>query len=283
MDSKDAYTLSMVANEYALYGLLLPHPPVLVPAVGGGRESDAGITLAGLQKAAERFRDFAPETVVIISPHAPLYRDYLFVYRQNPLSGSFAAFGAGDARLSFPEDSEFAEVLLENLAKAGINAGSEGAQETGALDHGALVPLWFLSRAYPNFSLVALSQSALPERDILAAGACVAETALRLSRRVCVVASGDMSHRVNRSSPYGMRVEGARFDAAVCDALRASAPGAIRKIDPRVREAAGECGYRSIVMLEGAMPDARTALLSYEAPFGIGYCAAEFTNPEARA
>lgn len=280
MGRKESYTLSMAASNASLYGLLLPHPPVLVPSVGSGREQEAAATLEGLRKAAERFASIAPETVVVISPHAPLFRDYLFMYRMNPLRGSFASFGAGHTELSFPEDSEFAELLLQNLKNAGIPAGSDIPADTEGLDHGVLVPLWFLSRAFSGFKLVAISQSALPEKDILAAGACIAETASRLSRHTCIVASGDMSHRVNRSSPYGMRPEGTQFDDAVCQAFRDSKPAAVRAIDPAVREGAGECGYRSIVMLEGAMPKASTRLISYEAPFGIGYCAAEFKNPE---
>lgn len=270
----------MAERNAPLYGLLLPHPPVLVPSVGSGRELEAETTLRGMDEAAEGFAAFAPETVVVISPHAPLFRDYLFMYRRNPLRGSFASFGAAHTELSFTEDSEFAEALLQNLSGAGIPAGSDVPAAADGLDHGVLVPLWFLSRRMSDFKLVAISQSALPERDILAAGACIAETASRLSRRTCIVASGDMSHRVNRSSPYGMRSEGAKFDEAVCRAFRELDPAAVRSIDPSVREGAGECGYRSIVMLEGAMPKAVTRLLSYEAPFGIGYCAAEFKNPE---
>lgn len=261
-------------------GFLLPHPPVLVPSVGNGREREAGITLRAMDEAASRFADFAPDTVVVISPHAPLYRDYLFIYEGNPLSGSFSRFGAGDTRLSFSADAEFSDNLLSSLGERGIPCGSRSPEGDTALDHGVLVPLWFLSRAFADFSLVALSQSALPEADILAAGESIANTARKLGRRACVVASGDMSHRVNKASPYGMVPEGRIFDEAVCGAFRASDTEAIREIDPAIREAAGECGYRSIVMLEGALPNAVTELLSYEAPFGIGYCVAQFTQGE---
>ncbi len=266
----------MKAKGIELYGFLLPHPPVLVPPVGAGREREAAATCRAMEEAATRIAGFAPETVVVISPHAPLYRDYVFVYDRDPLAGSFAHFGAPEAARSFRQDTPFVTALLENLKARGLPAGSEASHEGRVLDHGALVPLWFVAAARPDFSLVVLSQSALPETDILAAGECVAETARALGRRTVIVASGDMSHRVNRESPYGMRPEGAVFDKAICDAMAASDPASVRSIDPGVREAAAECGYRSIVMLDGAMPGARTELLSYEAPFGIGYCVAEF-------
>lgn len=261
-------------------GFLLPHPPVLVPAVGNGREGEAAITLRSMNEAASRIAAFAPDTVVVISPHAPLYRDYLFAYAGNPLSGSFSRFGAGGTRLEFTADAEFSECFLSSLGERGIPCGSRASGRDEELDHGVLVPLWFISRAYAGFSLVALSQSALPEADILATGECLARTARELGRRACVVASGDMSHRVSAASPYGMVPEGRLFDEAVCGAFRSSEPAEVRAIDPAIREAAGECGYRSIVMLLGALPNAGTELLSYEAPFGIGYCVAEFTQRE---
>ncbi len=272
----------MNLSDTSLCGILLPHPPILVKAVGQGREAEAGATLAGIQEAVRRCAAFAPETVVVISPHAPLYRDYLYVYSGETLSGTFSRFGAPNAGLSLPGDREFAEAFLERLSEGGIPGGSEGPEGAGsALDHGVLVPLWFLSGGVPPFSLVALSQSALGEDAILQAGRALADTASALGRRTCIVASGDMSHRVNRESPYGMAREGALFDQGVCEALRTSQPSRIRQIDSLVREEAGECGYRSLVMLEGAMPRASTELLSYEAPFGIGYCVAFFSQGEA--
>ena len=155
-----------------------------------------------------------------------------------------------------------------------------------------LVPLRFISEACGPFNLVALSSSAFELETLTRCGAFLAEAAIAAGRRVCVVASGDMSHRVSAASPYGKTEEGAKFDRKICKAIDASDMDAIRAIDHGLRDKAGECGYHSLVMMIAAMDRARALasdaapagsgvqshLFSYEAPFGIGYCVAEFLN-----
>jgi aromatic ring-opening dioxygenase LigB subunit len=101
-----------------------------------------------------------------------------------------------------------------------------------------------------------------------------------------------MSHRVNAQSPYGMVRGGAEFDARIAESIGKSEPELMLSIDADLRERAAECGYNSIIMLAGALGidrntdgsgasngriPAGSSLYSYEAPFGIGYCVAEFT------
>jgi len=49
-------------------------------------------------------------------------------------------------------------------------------------------------------------------------------------------------------------------------------------MDKNLVEEAGECGYRSIIILLGALDglDWKPEILSYEAPFGVGYLVANF-------
>jgi len=75
--------------------------------------------------------------------------------------------------------------------------------------------------------------------------------------------------------------EGEFFDSVIADAIRNDDLSAILSIDPILRSRAAECGYNSLVMLAGSLglPDTcdfSCVLHSMEAPFGIGYCVAEF-------
>lgn len=47
-------------------------------------------------------------------------------------------------------------------------------------------------------------------------------------------------------------------------------------MDQNLVQEAGECGYRSIVMMLGALDgyDVKSDVLSYEGPFGVGYMVA---------
>ncbi len=267
-----------------LAGFLMPHPPVLVPAVGGGREREAGATSAACREAAARIAALRPEALVVLSPHAPLFGDSVFVYPERVSSGSFARFGAPSTTLSFSCDGVLRNELVLALSARGIPPGSladgtvSGDPASGeGLDHGTLVPLWFVSAAVPSVPVVALSPWSGESRRAILVGAAIAEAARNAGRRTCVIASGDLSHRVNRESPYGMAREGAIFDGAVCEALRSGTLESLESIDPSLARLAGECGLRSLMALAGLFPRARSEVLSYEAPFGIGYCVAEVT------
>jgi AmmeMemoRadiSam system protein A len=128
-----------------------------------------------------------------------------------------------------------------------------------------------------TFKLVAMSCSGLPLPRVYQIGELIRQSAARLDRRVVIIASGDQSHKVNDESPYGSCPEGAEYDNLLTDYLRGGNLPHLLGIDGRLREKAAECGYRSIVMMCGAFnrQAVQTRLISYEAPYGIGYCVAD--------
>jgi aromatic ring-opening dioxygenase LigB subunit len=106
-----------------LSGFLLPHPPVIIPQVGKGAEAKAAATVSAMNKVSEMIEEIKPDTVVLISPHAPLYRDYVFIYDSDILTGDFRSFGSGFKK-SFEQDSELRSLIAERLNEENIPAGS---------------------------------------------------------------------------------------------------------------------------------------------------------------
>lgn len=261
---------------------LLPHPPVLLPQIGKGRERDAEKTVLACQRASAQAAAVHPDTVVLISPHAPLFSDLLFVYDSPVLSGSFARFGAPSVELSAVQDNDFRDSLMKHLSCASVPAGTlppdrlERMGYDSELDHGILVPLYFLQQAGTAARIVALSCSAMDVPSLKKTGHCIAVAARETNRTVCVIASGDLSHKVNRESPYGEVPEGAAFDREICAAVDESDMEALWHMDPVLRVSAAECGYASIVIISALFDSPRCTRFSYEAPFGIGYCVATF-------
>ena len=64
---------------------MVPHPPLIVPAVGRGGEKQVEETIRSYEKVAEEIAALAPETIIITSPHATLYADYFHI---SPGSGN---------------------------------------------------------------------------------------------------------------------------------------------------------------------------------------------------
>jgi len=262
---------------------LAPHPPIIIPAVGqGSREADR--TIAALQQAAADLAALQPETMVIVSPHAPMFGDFIYFYSGDRLSGSFAQFGHPESRQEWPADTELADAILAELAHEGLPGGFLNARDLhrhgldGTLDHGVLVPLYYLAAQTPGIRLVALASSDLPVDDIFRLGQAIARAARHLDRRTVLVASGDLSHKANANSPYGNCPEGAQFDRLLMTAIDSGDLGQILRIDSQLRDRAAECGYRSLIALCGAFHDrtVETFVYHYEAPYGIGYGVARF-------
>src|SRR5207248_7453031 len=101
-----------------------------------------------------------------------------------------------------------------------------------------------------------------------------------VKRPVAFIASGDLSHRLKPGAPAGFNPEAHLFDEEVVDAIRNSQTNRIVNIDQKLRQLAGECGYRSMLVALGATEGITSAceVLSYEAPFGVGYLVAQLLS-----
>jgi len=261
-----------VTSAYAV-----PHPPLIIPEVGRGEEKKISSTVQSYKKVAGYVAKEAPDTIVLVSPHAQSYMDYFHLEGHARASGDMRRFGAEGAGVSVDYDTAFIEELSRLADKNGFPAGVQGRAGT-ALDHAAVVPLYFVNREYTGYRLVLSGVSGLPPEDHYRFGRMIAQTADALGRKTVFIASGDLSHRLLDEGPYGFAKEGPEFDKMVTEALANADFGALLQIDPVFCEKAGECGLRAFQVMAGAL-DGKTVepeLLSYEGPFGVGYAVVSF-------
>lgn len=253
--------------------IMVPHPPLIVPAVGRGEERAIAATVGAYERAAAFVMSFAPETLIVVSPHTAMYADYFHVSPGAGASGNFAQFGAPQEAFDAAYDAEFVRELEAAAKESGFPAGTLGERDK-RLDHGVMVPLYFLSRAagkLPKAVRVGLSGLSLAEHYKF--GRLIAETAERLGRRAVVVASGDLSHKLKADGPYGFSPDGPVYDERVMDVMGRAAFGELFDFSEDFCESAAECGHRSFVIMAGAFDgrSVRAERLSYEGPFGVGY------------
>ncbi len=259
-----------------VFGIIAPHPPIMVESVGGARSQVTRESIESLKIAARLLERFDPDTVVIMSPHSPAASDTFVIETASQLSGSFAQFGASNPRYDYTGDPELAHRLLERLSGAGIPALDRGevvSLGSGELDHGVLVPMSFLD-PQGRWPLLDLSLSWLPYEQHRELGRQVRAAAEDLGRRIAFVASGDCAHRLTPDAPAGYSPRAAQFDATLVRLVGDSDFDGLMTIDPDLVEAAGECGLRSFVTLGGAAEPATARVLSYEGPWGVGYMTA---------
>src|SRR5947207_1827626 len=266
----------MAHTSSLVFAGIAPHPPIMVPEVGRDAIAEVRASIDGMAELTRRLIDSQAETVVIISPHAPLEREAFIAYDGPQLHGDFANFRAPTATANAELDDE----LLNEITRAAANEHLIVTRIRGFdLDHGTAVPLYFLQRYGWHGKVVALGYNFLSNDDHVRFGQCIREAIQRLGRPAAFIASGDLSHRLKRDAPAGYYPNAHLFDEEVVDALRNCATQRIVEIDQELRRAAGECGYRSLLVAIGASgsPDENCEVISYEAPFGVGYLVAQLS------
>lgn len=272
----------------------VPHPPLIVPTIGGGREQEISHTIAAYQEVARRIAKATPDTLVISSPHTEMYLDYLHIAGGPSAQGTFAQFGASREGSSVTYDCEFVRELCQLAQTEQLPAGTAGERDP-SLDWGVLVPLHFIQAAWEEVhpgtvthfhglpqlpcKVVRMGLSGLSPEDHYRMGMLVQQVAEKLGRRVVYVASGDLSHKLATDGPYGFAPEGPLFDELACDAFRTGDFLKLLTADPSMCERAAECGLRSFQIMAGALDRTPIVaeLLSHEGPFGVGYGVAAFT------
>ena len=272
----------MGIDSAIVFSGIAPHPPIMVPEVGGAASSEVRGSIKAMAELTRRIIESGAETVVLISPHAPLDPRAFVAYHSPRLYGDFANFRAANARVEFPLDEGMLAAIATSAAKQDYEVMKLANY---ALDHGSAVPLYFLDRNGWRGSVVALGYSFLGDEDHLKFGGCIRSAADAVGRPVAFVASGDLSHRLKPEAPAGYNPAAYRFDGELVAAIHDNSPDRIIDVDQELRRTAGECGYRSVLVALGAtqaLPHA-CEVLNYEAPFGVGYLVAQLTNAKLSA
>jgi AmmeMemoRadiSam system protein A len=199
------------------------------------------------------------------------------------LEGDLGSFRCPQVKMSYPND-------LDLLAEIENGARGQGISLLGIstdlarrhclnerLDHGILVPLYYLQKAgLSGQRIIALSVGYLDNLELYSFGRVIKEAAAKLGRKLAIVASGDMSHRLKDEGPYDYHPDGSRFDHMMKDMLESKDVKGLLNISHSLRQNAGECGYMSAVIMLGTMDgqDFASRVFSYEGPFGVGYLVA---------
>lgn len=254
-----------------VFGAITPHPPVIIPGIGD-KESLKMVreTIKAMEKLRQNLEEADPETLILISPHAEMEMSRFVINSDVTLRGSFANFGL-DEIFDFKNDIE----AIERITYFNNISGIPTHLHESFLDHGALVPLFYLTKNIKP-KIIHLAFSMLDNKTHFQYGHNLSQMCCEKGKRIGIISSGDLSHRTTLDAPAGYSPEGKKFDEKLISLLSKGDVDGILKIDKELIEEAGECGLRSIIILLGALNGKyKFKLLNYEAPFGVGYLAAQ--------
>ena len=266
-----------------LGAVIVPHPPLIIPTVGRGREQEVQSTIDAYRTVAKQVAAWEPEVLIITSPHQVMYADYFHIAPGQGAIGDMSAFGAGQTKLGVEYDAQLRDELIRRAESAGLRAGTLG-ERNPSLDHGTFLPLYFLQESGVDCPILRIGLSGFSPIDHYRLGQCIAQAVETLRRRAVFIASGDLSHKLREDGPYGFAPEGPEFDRQITEAMAAGDFLQFLTMDPALCDRAAECGLRSFQIMAGALDGlaVESKLLSYEGVTGVGYGVATFavTGPD---
>ena len=255
-----------------LAAFMVPHPPMIVPAVGRGSEAQISKTTAAYERVSEEIAALGPDTIIITSPHSVMYADYFHISPGKSAAGDFGRFRASQVRFRENYDTELVSEIADLARRQGFPAGVMGERDR-ELDHGTMVPLYFIRQRYTGGKIVRIGLSGLPLTEHYRLGQMIREAVEKLGRRAVFVASGDLSHKLQDYGPYGYAPEGPQYDERIMDVCSRASFGELFDFDENFCDRAAECGHRSFVIMAGALDglSVEAQQLSHEDVTGVGY------------
>ncbi|KKQ90420.1 MAG: Extradiol ring-cleavage dioxygenase class III protein subunit B [Berkelbacteria bacterium GW2011_GWA1_39_10] len=257
-----------------------PHPPIIIPKIGSLDDlQKVGNTILAMKKLSSTFKNAEIDTLIVISPHMLVYPDKFSICGMKKLFGTFAQFDHPDIVFDYESDIDLAIEIDKKAKSEGIKTllyNNDG--EFFELDHGLMVPLYYLKQQQETaFKVLPIAYSNLDRAAHFSFGQIIRDVAKTYPGRVGILASGDLSHQLLQNN------DGQEFDRKIVEDIKKSNVKNILYYEDEFIEAAGECGYRSILILLGVLDGikAKMEILSYEGPFGVGYLVANYTLKES--
>ena len=251
---------------------VVPHPPMIVHEVGKGDEERVKKTIDSYEEIAKEISVIKPDTIIITSPHSSGFSDYFHISFGDNATGSFSNFGAGEVSFNEEYDKELIEEIDNICSKNNFPAGIKGNVDN-SLDHGTMVPLYFIEKEYKDFKLIRIALSNLSNEMHYKFGTFIKEAVDKLDRKVVFISSGDLSHKLQEYGPYGFSEDGVIYDKKIIDTLSKADFLELMNYDEDFLDKAAVCGHKSFLIMAGSIDKEKvlTKFYSHEDITGVGY------------
>ncbi|OGH95027.1 MAG: hypothetical protein A2538_05080 [Candidatus Magasanikbacteria bacterium RIFOXYD2_FULL_41_14] len=259
-----------------VFAAITPHPPLLIPTIGK-KEALGKIqkTKTAMESLEEDLYLAKPNIIIVISPHAHNFSDSFALNVCPEYETDLRQFGDLATKLKFKGEmdmpSQLREMSLEKKIKTSMISEPR-------LDHGATVPLYYLTKHITDIALMPISFTDLDWKTHFDFGYMLKELIMNTNKRVAVIASGDLSHALTSDAPAGYSPVGQKFDDTIRELLSTNNIAGFLQLEEDFVEQAAQCGLRSFLILLGILRDFKYTYkeYSYEGPFGVGYLTANF-------
>ncbi|MEA3449710.1 MAG: AmmeMemoRadiSam system protein B [Patescibacteria group bacterium] len=256
------------------FAALVPHPPILIPEIGKENTERLKKTITSYKKLELALKESQATTIFIISPHGETFHNTMLINQNIAYRADFSEFGYLGAKKEWRGNMKLTQIIKSACEKD----NNLRLYTSNTLDHSTAIPLLLLTPNISNLKIIPLSYSQLNNKKHFEFGQSIGKILANTDERVAIIASGDLSHCLNKDAPAEYSPKGAKFDGKLKELLKNKKTADILALPPDFIESACESGLRSILILLGIINNFnyQPEILSYEAPFGVGYLSMEF-------
>ena len=258
------------------FAAFTPHPLVSIPEIGRDSISKIRQTVRSFRQLSYELYAAQPDTLILISPHVTPLIDAFTINQRPEFVVEFSKYGNLSDRIAFRNDLEFGYKIKESLE----TRIPVSLIDDEILDYGTGVTLFHLTRnlKIDKVRVVPIGISTLPLAQQYAFGTHINRQINLTTKRVAVIASGDLAHGASRTALTGYNPKAYAFNKYLRTALeQQDVQGILTTLTDNTSQIV-QCGLKPLAVLLGALDQRRshTKVLSYEAALGVGYLTAHF-------
>lgn len=254
-----------------VFSCIAAHTPLLMPTIAKDSLALLEKTRNAMLKLEQELYVAQPETIIVISPHGDSLPDAMTINLNSKYVTNFQEFGDLVTKLEWKPDTMLIDRIREDFKEKHLPLVLESSE---SLDYGTAVPLFYLTQHLPQVKIVPiLTSTNLDMKTHHEMGKQLKDEIMSSTKRIAVIASADLSHRVGENSPAGLSPKGVAFDEKIMEIITKHQHLGILDIDDAWVAEAQACGAKVLATLFGIMDEVNheTIVLSYEKPFGVGY------------
>ncbi|OGF31941.1 AmmeMemoRadiSam system protein B [Candidatus Falkowbacteria bacterium RIFOXYD2_FULL_35_9] len=257
-----------------VFSAILPHSPLLIPSIGKENIKKLQKTIEAIKILRQDFESTRPDLVIVLTSHGDIYPEAFSINTLPEYKVNFGEFGDFQTNQVYKGDIGFINRFKEQVE----SSMSLSLKSLTDIDYATAVPLIYLAENYKNFKIVPINYSFLSYEQHLKFGEALKEAIYREDKRVAIIASAELSHKLTPKAPAGFSPNAKEFDKKIIQLLKQKKVESILNLDKAMVEDAAECGLRSILIMLGVIKNMNYdfQVLNYESPFGIGHLVAEF-------
>lgn len=264
---------------------VMPHPTMIIPELGDGEETKITATTSACEKVADEIGEIKPDTVIVITPHGPLFGNAVAFTNEEKIYGQIKKDDETKVFLNFDINTSLINNITTDLKKENINCvniNSKSCELYGIeyeLDYGTIIPMYFIDKKLSDYKIIQITCGEFSKFELYKIGMIIKKAVEESESKAVCIASGELSHRLTEDGPYGYTPEGKNFDVEIQSLLKNGDVLNIYNMDNMKIDAAGTCGMNPLYTMLGVMNgnEVKGNILSYEGPFGIGYAVIDFS------